>query len=144
MITIDANILLYAYNESATQHMKAREWLESVLSGSQLVGLSWLVILAFIRITTNPRAFPQPFTLDDSVEAVSAWLERPTVSLMNPSDRHWGILRELLTDGQARGPLAMDAHLAALAIENGATLFTSDRDFARFKGLSYINPLETV
>jgi uncharacterized protein len=141
MTLVDANLLLYAYNRSAPEHEAARVWLEGVLSGRELCGLSWQSMLAFIRIGTNPRAFEHPLSLEEAVSAVSAWLTRPMVRVLQPGERHWEILRELLTDGQARGHLAMDAHLAAVAIEHGATLLTTDRDFARFPRLKVLNPL---
>ena len=142
MILVDANLLLYAYNTDAEQHAQAREWLEAALSSPQLFGLSWQTITAFIRISTNPRAFPNPFSIQEAMEIVSSWLARPSVTILIPGERHWTILSELLTQGQAYGPLVMDAHLAALAIEHGATLCTTDRDFSRFPGLLVMNPLE--
>jgi uncharacterized protein len=141
MILPDANLLLYAYNTDADQHTLARQWLESVLSGAQLVGLSWQTITAFIRIGTNPRAFPNPLSISEAAQIASRWFARPSVTILVPGERHWAILNELLTQGQAYGPLVMDAHLAALAIEHGATLYTTDRDFSRFPGLRIVNPL---
>ena len=141
MILTDANLLLYAYNKSASQHRIARAWLEAALSLPELFGFSWPTIAAFIRITTNPRAFPHPFSLAEAAAAVSAWLACPMVRLLTPGDRHWQILQDLLVAGQANGPLVMDAHLAALAIEHGATLCTTDRDFHRFPDLKLMNPL---
>jgi toxin-antitoxin system PIN domain toxin len=142
MILPDANLLLYAYNTDAKEHTRARRWLESVLSGTDLVGLCWQTITAFIRIGTNPRAFPKPFSISEATEIVSNWMALPSVTMLLPGERHWLILGKLLTEGQAYGPLVMDAHLAALAIEHGAILYTNDRDFSRFSGLQQLNPLE--
>ena len=142
MILIDANLLLYAYDSQSQRHDAARRWLEDVLSGAQPVRLAWLVILAFLRIATDARAVRRPLALEDAVGTVSAWLNRPNVDVLQPSERHWSILNELLVKAQARRALVMDAHLAALAIEHGATLQTTDRDFARFAGLTHVNPLE--
>lgn len=142
MILPDANLLLYAYNTDAEHHFRARRWLESSLSGAQLFGLSWQTITAFIRIGTNPRAFPNPLKISEATEIVSSWIARPSVTILVPGERHWEILSGLLAEGQAYGPLVMDAHLAALAIEHGATLHTTDKDFSRFSGLQVINPLD--
>ena len=142
MILIDANLLLYAYDPSSLQHHAARNWLESTFSKPELIGLPWLTLLAFVRISTNPRALENPLSVAEAGAIVSDWLERPTVIVLNPGDRHWQILRDMMIKGQARGALVTDAHLAALAIEHGATLATTDRDFARFPGLKFFNPLE--
>jgi toxin-antitoxin system PIN domain toxin len=99
-------------------------------------------LLAFLRISTDPRIRKNPFSLTEAASIVAEWLDRPMVTLLNPSERHWEILLGLMKQGQARGPLIMDAHLAALAIEHGATLATTDRDFTRFPGLRILNPLE--
>jgi toxin-antitoxin system PIN domain toxin len=142
MILCDANLLLYAYNADSADHAKAKEWLESELSGQSLFCFSWQTITAFIRISTNRRAFPQPLSIVEAVEIVSDWLGRPQCRVLTETEQHWEILTGLLTKEKAVGPLVMDAHLAALAVEHGATLATTDRDFARFSGLKMINPLE--
>ena len=142
MIAVDANILLYASDTSSVHHPASRRWLETVLSGDEPVGLAWSVLLAFLRVGTNPRIRKDAFTVEEASEIVASWLERPTVTLLNPGERHWQILRDVMTRGQVRGPLVTDAHLAALAIEHGATLATTDRDFARVPGLKFFNPLD--
>jgi toxin-antitoxin system PIN domain toxin len=141
MILVDANLLLYAYDASSKFHARARPWLEELLSGADPVGLAWVTLLAFLRIGTNPRALTRPLPLGEAVQIVSSWLAQPGVVRLEPGDRHWEILSRLLEPAQARGPLVMDAHLAALAIEHGAVLATSDRDFSRFDGLRTVNPL---
>lgn len=141
MIVVDANLLLYAYNASASEHEAARTWLEESLSRPELFGLSWQTITAFVRISTNPRAFSKPLTIKEATTAVSAWIERPMVRIVNPGQHHWEVFMRLLIEGQVRGPLVMDAHLAALAVEHGAVLCTTDRDFARFPGLKLVNPI---
>ncbi len=143
MIAIDANILLYASDTESTHHQAARRWLENTLSGDEAVGIAWASVLAFLRVGTNPRIRRNAFSLEEAVDIASGWFERPTVTLLNPGERHWEILREMMTKGQARGPLVTDAHLAALAIEHGAALATTDRDFAHFPGLKFFNPLDT-
>lgn len=142
MILIDANLLLYAYDSSSDHHAAARRWLEDAFSGAEPVRLAWLAILAFLRIATDSRAVRHPLTLPEAIDAVSSWLERPNVDILQPSDRHWSILSALASKAQAARALVMDAHLAAIAIEHGATLHTTDQDFARFPGLAYVNPLD--
>ena len=141
MILVDANLLLYAYHPKAEQHEKSRTWLEAVLSGTDVVGFAWLTLWAFVRISTNPRVFENPLSASEAADAVSSWLDQPVSTILQPGGRHWDILRAVARDGQAVGPLFMDAVLAAIAMEHGATLCTTDRDFARFPGLKWTNPL---
>jgi toxin-antitoxin system PIN domain toxin len=138
MMLPDANLLLYAFHPRAAQHRASREWLEDELSGRDLVRFAWLTLWAFLRLSTNPKVFEQPLSSVEAAAAVSSWLERPNVAVTEPGDRYWDILRRLLDDGQCAGPLVM---VAALAIEHGATLYSTDRDFSRFPGLSWRNPL---
>jgi uncharacterized protein len=142
MILIDANLLIYAHHTGATEHQRSKEWLEKALESGEQAGFAWATLLTFLRITTNLRPFSAPFTVEEAGSIVENWLSNPAVSVLQPTERHWTILSRLLAGGQARGPLIMDAHLAALAIEHGATLCTTDRDFTRFKGLRVMNPLE--
>ncbi|HXG65256.1 MAG TPA: type II toxin-antitoxin system VapC family toxin [Blastocatellia bacterium] len=142
MVIADANLLLYAYNADDPRHEQAKAWLEASLSSPQLFGLSWLVITAFLRIGTSPRIFAKPLTRQEATRIVSLWLDQPMVRMLIPGERHWAILKQLIDEGQAVGNLVMDAHLAALAIEHGAVLCTTDRDFMRFPGLRIENPLQ--
>ncbi len=141
MILIDANLLLYAYHQQSPAHERARGWLESVLSGPVPVGLAWVTILAFLRITTSARIFERPLTMSEAEAAVSTWFGLPSVAIVEPGARYWEILRALLRSEKVSGALVMDAALAALAIEHGATLCTTDRDFSRFRGLRTEDPL---
>lgn len=141
MILTDANLLLYAYNRDATEHTAARAWFEGQLSTPDIFCFSWQTITAFLRISTNARAFAQPFTIAEATSIVAEWLGRPQAVVLTPGARHWEIFSDLLATGQATGPLVMDAHLAALALEHGCNLATTDRDFARFPGLQIVNPL---
>ena len=141
MITPDANIVLYAYNEDAPNHAKAKQWLEEQFSMSAAFGLSWQVITAFLRISTNPRAFPQPFDLSEAIEIVDEWLVLPNIEILTPTENHWTIFQNLIVEGNAKAALMMDAHLATLAVEHGVTLATTDRDFQKFSKLKIINPL---
>ncbi len=138
---LDVNLLLYAYDPSSAQHERAQGWIEDILSRQEPVGLAWLTILAFLRISTNPR-LQRAVPLTEAISAMAAWLSQPSVSIVHPGERHWSILSGLLPASQSRGPLVTDAHLAALAIEHGATLCTHDRGFARFRGLRVLYPLE--
>jgi toxin-antitoxin system PIN domain toxin len=141
MIVLDANVLLYAYDATAPHHPRARAWLEEVLSGGIPVGLPWQTVGAFLRIVTNRKLPGSRATAQGAASIVDQWLEQPNVRLLAQGDGHWPILRQMMIDGQASGPLATDAQLAALTIEYGGTLHTTDRDFARFPGLRWLNPL---
>lgn len=141
MILTDANLLLYAYNVDAAEYDTSRKWLETQLSGPDLFCFAWQTITAFLRIGTNQRAFATPLSTTEATSIVSEWLERPQTVVLTPGEKHWAIFQKLLDSGQATGALVMDAHLAALAIEHGAALASSDRDFSRFPELQLINPL---
>lgn len=140
MILVDANVLLYAYQPRAPQHEACRRWVETTFSGDEPVGLSWVTVLAFIRIGTNARIFEAPLRAVEATAIVSSWLERESVSILEAGPHCWEILRVLLVEAQVTGPLVMDAFLAALALANGATLATTDRDFSRFPGLRLVDP----
>jgi uncharacterized protein len=142
MILPDANLLLYAYHPRSSQHEPSRRWLEAILSGSDIVRFSWQTVWAFLRISTNSKVFEHPLSISEATAAVASWLARPNAGIIEPGERHWQILRSLLEDSQCAGPLVTDATLAAVAIEHGATLYTTDRDFSRFSSLVYANPLQ--
>lgn len=142
MILPDANLLVYAVNADLPHHPRARTWLESVLSGAESVGLAWVVILAFLRVTTNPRVFERPLAIDGALGYAEEWLHHPLVKPVVPGRGHWPILRRLLADSGGAGNLTTDAHLAALALEQGYTLHSADNDFKRFPGLTHVNPLD--
>ena len=141
MIILDANILLYAYDVASSHHAKARAWLEGALSGSSLVGLPWHSVIAFLRISTDSRLPGGRFTADEAIEIVERWSLQPNVRLLGPGDDHWPLFRHMVGEGQVQGPLISDAHLAALTMEHGGVLYTTDRDFARFPALRWTNPL---
>jgi hypothetical protein len=140
VILVDANVLLYAYHPRAEAHGRCRAWVERTFSGDEPVGIAWVTLLAFVRISTNPRVFEQPLLAGEALAAVASWLERPSVSVLEAGEACWEIFRKLVVDAQVTGPLVMDAFLAALALENGATLATTDRDFARFPRLKLVDP----
>ena len=143
MILIDANLLIYSVNRDAREYRAAHEWLESTISGTETIGLAWIVILTFIRLTTMPRLFLRPLTVKEAVQTVENWLEQPGVTVIHPGERHAHILRDLLLKVGTAGNLTTDAHLAALAIEHHAELCTGDRDFAKFPGLRWRDPLNS-
>lgn len=142
MIVLDANILLYAYDASSIFHAQARAWVEETLSSGLPVGLPWQTAAAFLRIATNPALQGRRFTIEEAARIVDQWVEQPNVRLLAPGESHWPVFRRMLAEGQAGGPLATDAALAALTIEFGGVLHSTDRDFARFPGLRWSNPLE--
>jgi toxin-antitoxin system PIN domain toxin len=138
---VDANVLIYAHDGSSPHHEPARRWLEDAFSDADEVAIALVSILAFLRIMTHPGVFDPPMTVQDAVSIVSEWLSLPNVGVAQPTSRHWELIAELARTGKVRGPMLMDVHLAALAIEHGATLCTTDRDFARFKGLRLEDPI---
>lgn len=140
MILVDANVLLYAYQPRSEHHEPCRSWVEKAFSGEEPVCIAWVTLLAFIRISTNPRIFEAPLSAAEAIAIVSSWLARPAVSILEAGEQCWEILRALLVEAQISGPLVMDAFLAALALESGATLVTTDRDFSRFPKLRLSNP----
>ena len=144
MKLVDVNLLLYAVDESSPHHERARGWLEGRLSGSETFAFTWSVLLAFVRLGTNPRVFEAPLDLDDAFDLIDSWIEQPCATVVNPTDRHSALLRELLAPLGPAGNLTTDAHLAALAIEHGAELCSADADFARFERLRWVNPLSAL
>ncbi len=141
MKLVDANLLIYAINADSPQHAKSRQWLENALSGNETIGFAWVVLLAFLRVTTRSAILERPLSHDKAIAYVDSWLALPVVELVVPGQNHWSILRALMTASGTAGNLTSDAHLAALAVENGATLISTDNDFRRFSGLSTENPL---
>ncbi len=140
MKIVDVNVLLHAYSASAPLHAEARGWLESALSGDETIGLPWVVILAFVRIATNPRAVTLPVSVERACESVNQLLGYPPVRIVQPGPEHWLQVRRLLLEVGSAGNLTTDTHLAALAIEHGATLVSYDNDFARFDRLRWQRP----
>ena len=141
MILPDINLLLYAHNPRAKNHKKAFQWWRQCLQGHEGVALAWVVILGFVRITTHPKVFERPMTVEAAVGRVEEWLSLPHVHLVHPAQTHFQNWTALLKQIGTAGNLTTDAHLAALAIERGLILQTTDADFARFAGLKWNNPL---
>ncbi len=140
MKLVDANILLYAVNEDAPHHERSRSWLDSALSGAETVGFAWVVLLAFLRLSTRAGVFPAPLTVGQATDVATGWLEQPAAITVEPTPRHLSLLGALLEDSGSAGNLVSDAHLAALALEHRAELVSFDGDFARFEGVSWLRP----
>jgi toxin-antitoxin system PIN domain toxin len=117
-------------------------WVERTFSEAPIVGIAWQTIAAFLRISTNPRLSGDRFSLREAAEVIDEWLAQPNIRTLSPGEEHWIILRRMAIEGQATGPLIRDAQLAALTIEYGGVLHTTDRDFSRFPDLRWTNPLE--
>ena len=141
MILVDANILVYAHVGSLPQHERARTWLDTALSGSSRVGLPWPSLLGFLRLVTNPRVFQRPESRAGARAHVAAWLDADVAWIPQPTDRHRDVFASLLAAPGMQANLVPDAHLAALAIEHGLTLCSTDGDFGRFPALRWRDPL---
>lgn len=141
MKVIDLNLLLYAINRDSAHYRAAHAWLERTLTGEEPVALPWVVLLGFLRLATHARVFPHPLSPAQALQVVDGWLALPAVVPLSPAGDHWRLLRGLVAESGTAGNLTTDAHLAALAIENGAELCSTDADFARFRGLRWANPL---
>jgi toxin-antitoxin system PIN domain toxin len=142
MILIDANILLYAEDSLNPINSVAAKWLDEQLSGDAPVCFCWLTINAYLRISTNRRVFNKPLSISQAAERVESWLEQPCVKIINPTDGHWKLFKEIIVGCQVSANLVPDAHLAALAIGHGCILCSTDMDFARFPKLKWQNPLK--
>ena len=141
MKLVDANLLLYAVDEGSPHHRVVKPWLEEQLSSSETVAFAWAVLLAFVRLATNPRVFDSPLTPEEALDLVDSWLDQPVAAVVHPTDRHSSVLRDLILALGTAGNLTSDCHLAALSIEHGAELCSADGDFARFPRVRWLNPL---
>jgi hypothetical protein len=141
VIVADANLLFYALHADMPQHAAAKAWLEDCLNGEETLALSWVVVLAVLRLTTNSKLFPTALSVDEALAVVQAWLDHPRVHLIEPGPEHWSTLSNLLKQVGRAGNLTPDAHLAALAIEHKGEVHSCDSDFRRFPGLRFRNPL---
>ena len=137
---VDANVLLYAVDSKSQFHATARTWLDEAMNGVERVGLPWVSLMAFQRIITHPRVTANPLTPADAWSYITDWLDADQAWVPTPGSRHRDILGQLLIDGDLRGNLVTDAHLAALAIENGTGICSFDSNFTRFNDLRWIDP----
>ncbi|MBF8290389.1 MAG: hypothetical protein HW391_1357 [Chloroflexi bacterium] len=140
MQLVDANVLIYAVNEDAPAHAVCRRWLDDALAGNESVGFAWIVLLAFLRVATNPAVLADPMSVEEATDQVRTWLAAPAAIVVEPTARHADLIAGLLSGVGTAGNLVNDAHLAALASEHRATVVTFDRDFGRFPGLRTARP----
>jgi toxin-antitoxin system PIN domain toxin len=140
MRIVDANVLLYAVNSASEHHASSRRWLDGALSGADIVGLAWVPLLAFARLTTKHGLFPTPLAPEAAMAQIRDWCSAPSAVLVNPTARHADVLSDLLSRVGTGGNLVNDAHLAALAIEHRASVVTYDSDFGRFDGMRWYTP----
>jgi toxin-antitoxin system PIN domain toxin len=141
MILCDVNVLVYAYRTESPEHARYAAWLAATVASDEAFGLSELVLSGFLRVVTHPRVFARPAPIDHALEFAAALRDQPNALRMDPGDRHWGIFERLCRSAGTKGNLVPDAYLAALAVEHGAELITTDRDFARFPGVRWRHPL---
>ena len=139
MILIDTNILLYAADKSSPFHLQSVKWINNAITSKTTLCFSWVALLGFLRISTSPKIFKRPLTFEEAMSFVNYWISLPFSKVLEPTSEFAKIFYETIKSGQALGPLIMDAHLAALALENGAKIFSNDRDFTRFKGLEVLS-----
>ena len=142
MILVDANLLLYAYDSASPHHEPSRTWLEAALSSGHPVRFALITLLAFVRIASDRRIYTHPLSPAEACSLIEGWLALPNVRLLQPGPRAWQVLSKMCEEGQARGAMVMDAHLAALAMEHGASIATTDRDFMRFPDIELLNPVK--
>lgn len=143
MIIPDVNLLVYAYNRDLPQHQGAKRWWEETLNSvEEPVGIPWAVALGYLRLMTNPKVFPNPISPEAALQDIGEWRSRPHVRIISPGDGHLAVLQHLLSVLGSAGNLTTDAHIAALSIETGATIYSNDTDFLRFPGIKVVNPLE--
>jgi toxin-antitoxin system PIN domain toxin len=141
MKLVDLNVLLYAINTSAPHHDRLRSKWEHLLADEEPVGLAWIVVIGFLRVATNPKAYSPPLSVEDALEVVNEWIGHPNVRVVGETSEHWLVLRPMIAHTGTAGNLTTDTHLAALAISHGAVLVSCDGDFARFPKLRWENPL---
>lgn len=136
----DANVLLYALDDTSARHAGSKAWLDETLSGSEEVGFAWVVLLAVLRLTTKPAVFARPLRAGEAFDIIDEWLAQPCALVLHPTTRHAALMRGFLTAAGTAGNLTTDAHLAALSVEYGAAICSYDSDFARFPGVLLMRP----
>ena len=144
MILVDVNLLLYAYDSESPHHKASRGWLEGAMSSGHAIRFSLTTVLAFVRIASDRRVYTRPLSPADACSLVETWLALPNVRVLQPGPRTWRLLARMCEEGQAKGAMVMDAHLAALALEHGASIASTDRDFMRFPDIDLMNPVKSA
>lgn len=143
MFVVDVNLLIYAVNSDAAEHVLVRSWLETEINAGTPIGLPWVVLLGFVRLSINPKVLSQPLTLDQALDQISEWLALPNVSVLEPGFDHHSHFSAACQAVNAGPNLITDAHLVAIVQEHGATIASCDTDFGRFPDLVWMNPLNT-
>lgn len=141
MILPDTNVLIYAHNTSSPEHEIVKQWWRNAVLGPEPVGIAWVVVLAFVRLLSNPRVVENPSSPEELLDVASELLDLPSVRVVSPGARHAGIMKRLFVETGATSRLTTDIHLAALASELDATLVSNDADFMRFTGIKLLNPI---
>lgn len=144
MILLDVNVLLYAYDENSPFHKVAGDWLENLFNGDEPVGIPWVTIWAFVRVRTSLKGSERPATVEESLAVIREWLEQPGVAILEPGPRHIELLGRLCHSSGVRGGRVINAVLAALALEHGAAVASTDHDFSRFEQIRWVNPLKVA
>jgi toxin-antitoxin system PIN domain toxin len=140
MYLVDTNVLVHAVNQASLEHPSARDWLASALVGPQTVAFSWVALMGFIRVSTHPRVLTRPLTPTQATAIAQWWLDQPNATVVEPQAGYLVVVAELLQGAGAAGDLAVDAHLAALALQHDAEVITYDRDLGRFPGVRWRTP----
>jgi toxin-antitoxin system PIN domain toxin len=141
--TFDANVLLYASDESSKYHARARAFLDDLASTTELVYLFWPTVMAYLRIATHPAIFEKPLQPADAVANIERLLALQRVHALGEHDRFWSSYLRVASEADARGNLVPDAHLVALMVENGVrTIWTHDRDYRRFPDIEPRDPFD--
>ena len=142
MKIVDINVLLYAVNKDTPHHEACRNWLEDALTSEDPLGFAWAVVLGFLRIVTNGRIMPHPLDSGTAIKLVDEWLMQPAAIIVQPTDRHWFVLKEIFAHLGTAANMTSDAHIAALAVEHGARLYSTDNDFSRIPIVRWTSPAE--
>ena len=140
MKIVDTNVLLYAVDTTAAKHQQAHTWLSRALSGSETIGFCWIVLVAFLRLSTHSSIQTNPLTATQAIDIVNQWLDRPPATVLEPAASHLAVLRPLLESTGVGGNLVNDAHIAAIAREHGGQIVSYDNDFQRFEGVRWTMP----
>ena len=143
MTVIDTSLLIYAYDEDSPFHAATKLWLKTLIASREQIGIPLPVVTAFLRLTTNRMLRGGQFSMAEAIQIVDEWFALPQIRLLLATERHWSVLRRVLLDSQSSGTITTDAHIAAITLEYGGTLYSHDRDFARFPGLRWTNPLQS-
>ncbi len=141
-VTVDANVLVYASNEAEPVHRPARELLERLAAGPEIVYLFWPAIMGYLRIVTHPSLLPRPLGPAEAIANVGALIALPHVRTPGEGEGFWELYLATRNDPD-RGNDVPDGHLAALMRQHGVgTIYTRDRDFRRFDGIAAEDPFE--